>query len=783
VGSWRVPGYAEERELGQGASGRVVAAVHVVNGQRVAIKYLADRLLRDGKFLAGFRAEAALLKSLDVPQVVRLFDYAEAPGLGAAIVMELIDGVSLRQLIARDGPASPESALAVLKGSLLGLAAAHAAGIVHRDYKPDNVLVDGQGNSKLSDFGVAVRSGRDAPGAGTPLYMAPEQWHGAPATPATDIYAASAVFYECLTGTAPFAGGIGQLRRQHTAEAVPVERVDERLRALITRGMAKDPAARPANALEFVGELETTAATAYGADWESRGCDHLAARAAALLLLLLRAPTIAASGSGTSTSTTYTTVTAPRVAAKAAAKTTAKTTAKAARAKGGFGLSGMQLGIAGTALVVAIAAGAAGGWVAGKHHNAANTAPGPTRTSSGPAASASPSGSATTAALSSPACGSAPPPLAYVTTVGSALPLTTVTVRCGTGAPHAVATIHGDSAANLTWSADGTQLAWLTSKTINVAQVKAGTWTTRSWSCQNCIGLAFQGQQAVTVNGQTAGGPQQFISAAPQLLVYPQAGPGQPVTLPVTGITGQRQGSDFRLLGNVSPTELIVAYGDAGGSNMGGYQFLYQVNSAGQATEYGSGSLSQATQALNQPTGTFVDFAANQAGSQILFDMYSQSGAPCPYYTAWMLDTAHRTLSEPKPPPGGGPDGWLVQGVWFDRAGTPYASLVPNLGTCSTSTPPSGSPQPVGATPIVCTLSGGTWVQAGRGVFRAAYGPGGWLAEKTGVTSQDGSSPATLTISGGTGTPPVTVADVTTTGFRYADVFAWAPAVFAAGPG
>src|SRR5207237_763781 len=107
-----------------------------------------------------------------------------------------------------------------------------------------------------------------------------------------------------------------------------------------------------------------------------------------------------------------------------------------------------------------------------------SAAPAPTRTSSGPEPSASPLGSAATAALSSPACGSAPPPLAYVTTAGSALPLTTVTVRCGTGASHAVATIHGDSASNLTWSADGTQLAWLTSKTINVAQVKAGTWTT-----------------------------------------------------------------------------------------------------------------------------------------------------------------------------------------------------------------------------------------------------------------------------------------------------------------
>jgi serine/threonine-protein kinase len=355
-----VPGYAQERELGQGASGRVVAAVNVVTGQRVAIKYLADRLFRDPKFLAGFRAEAGLLKSLEVPQVVRLLDYAEAPGMGAAIVMELIDGVSLHQLIARNGPAGPESALAVLKGSLLGLAAAHAAGIVHRDYKPDNVLVDGQGNSKLSDFGIAIRAGRNVPVAGTPLYMAPEQWHGAPATPATDIYAASAVFYECLTGTAPFTGGIGQLRRQHTAGAVPAERVDEPLRPLIMRGMAKDPAARPASALEFVGELEATAVAAYGADWETRGHGHLAAGAAALLLLLMRAPGIAASGTGTSS--TYTTLNAPRAATKAA------------RAAHGS-LSAGKLAIVYGALFAAVFGAVAGGLVLGHYHASSSTPP------------------------------------------------------------------------------------------------------------------------------------------------------------------------------------------------------------------------------------------------------------------------------------------------------------------------------------------------------------------------------------------------------------------------
>jgi eukaryotic-like serine/threonine-protein kinase len=293
MSSWVVPGYTEEKQLGRGASGRVVAAIHQASGQRVAIKYLAPKLFRDPEFLTGFRAEAGLLRSLDVPYVVRLFDYVEEPGQGAAIVMELVDGVSLHEMISRRGATTPESALVVLKGSLLGLAAAHALGIVHRDYKPENVLVDREGASKLSDFGVAVKEGRQVPSAGTPLYMAPEQWDGMPSSPATDIYAASAVFFECLTGKTPFSGRLGQLHAQHAAAVVPVELVDEPLRGLIARGMAKDPGGRPANAMEFVTELETTALAAYGADWEERGRRHLAERAAALLLLLLGTSAVA----------------------------------------------------------------------------------------------------------------------------------------------------------------------------------------------------------------------------------------------------------------------------------------------------------------------------------------------------------------------------------------------------------------------------------------------------------------------------------------------------------
>lgn len=180
--AWQVPGYTEIRELGAGAAGRVVMARHDADGALVAIKYLSDELRNDVGFVARFRHEARVLNTLKSPHSVRLYDYVET-GAGAAIVMELINGVALRALLRSEGPTGPEAALLVLKGSLMGLAAAHSAGVVHRDFKPENVMVEADGKSKLVDFGIAVRSGNgDAP-AGTPPYMAPEQWVGGPARP------------------------------------------------------------------------------------------------------------------------------------------------------------------------------------------------------------------------------------------------------------------------------------------------------------------------------------------------------------------------------------------------------------------------------------------------------------------------------------------------------------------------------------------------------------------------------------------------------------------------
>lgn len=284
-GQWGVPGYTEVRELGSGAAGRVVLATRDHDGAEVAIKYLSDELRSDMGFVARFRHEARLLATLQSAYHARLIDYVES-GRGAAIVMELIDGVSLREILRSEGPTGPEAALTVLKGSLQGLASAHAIGVVHRDFKPENVMVQGDGTSKLVDFGIAVQAGEDAATAGTPPYMAPEQWAGTPAGPATDVYAATTVFFECLTGTRPYrAANLAALARQHQSAPVPVEEVPAALQSLVRRGLAKDPAERPPSAEAFLIELETVAAEGYGQDWEERGRRRLAALAGLLILL------------------------------------------------------------------------------------------------------------------------------------------------------------------------------------------------------------------------------------------------------------------------------------------------------------------------------------------------------------------------------------------------------------------------------------------------------------------------------------------------------------------
>ncbi|MEO3853403.1 serine/threonine-protein kinase [Acrocarpospora sp. B8E8] len=301
MSEWTVPGYREIRELGVGGSGRVVLATYESTGAFVAIKYLSERLRNDPEFLAGFQREARLMVELQDAHIVKLYEYVQSPYGDAAIVMELVDGVPLRRILAEHGTTSPEAALVVLKGSLLGLSTAHAQGVVHRDYKPENVLIQADGTSKLADFGVAALSGEQGVPSGTPSYMAPEQWSSNPASPATDVYAATCVFFECLTGRKPYrADHLAGMRHAHQHAPIPTMEVPSSVRALVGRGMAKNPMDRPPTARAFVADLEAAAVAAYGSDWEERGRRHLAELATLLALLFPLARPASAPEVGTS---------------------------------------------------------------------------------------------------------------------------------------------------------------------------------------------------------------------------------------------------------------------------------------------------------------------------------------------------------------------------------------------------------------------------------------------------------------------------------------------------
>lgn len=269
--NWELPGYTWFRDLGEGSAGRVVLAIHRATGVAVAIKYFSERLLADEAFLIRFRAEADVLSRLGDPNLVRFYEYIEsirkdmpvgAPPVVAAVVMELVDGVSLAWLIKTERSIGPEAALAILKDSLLGLAAIHSVDVLHRDCKPGNILIRDDGTSTLVDVGIAGPTAENVP-AGSPAYMPPEQWSGEPITPASDIYAATAVFFECMTGSRPF--------KSRTS----LEQVPEVLRGLVIRGMAKAANDRPQSAMAFLEEIETTAQTAYGPDWEESGRNRL----------------------------------------------------------------------------------------------------------------------------------------------------------------------------------------------------------------------------------------------------------------------------------------------------------------------------------------------------------------------------------------------------------------------------------------------------------------------------------------------------------------------------
>ncbi|TFV52406.1 protein kinase, partial [Blastococcus sp. TF02A_35] len=240
-----------------GGMGQVWRGHDTLLDRPVAVKVLRDQYAGDATFRTRFRAEAQHAALLTHPHIAAVFDYGEVPaGAGAPasayLVMELVEGESLADVLAREGRLDAARTVDVVRQAADGLAAAHSAGIVHRDVKPANILVTPRGTVKITDFGIARSASSVAVTGtgqviGTAHYFSPEQAGGGQATPASDVYALGAVAYECLAGRRPFeAENPVQIAVMHLRDEpapLPPE-VPDGVRALVGRAMAKDPAAR-----------------------------------------------------------------------------------------------------------------------------------------------------------------------------------------------------------------------------------------------------------------------------------------------------------------------------------------------------------------------------------------------------------------------------------------------------------------------------------------------------------------------------------------------------------
>ena len=254
--------------LATGGMGQVWRARDIVLQRPVAAKVLRSEYTGDATFVARFRAEAQHTALLSHRNIAAVFDYGETSGDDgeqlAYLVMELVEGESLAQLLRREGRLGADRTLDVLHQAAAGLAAAHAAGLVHRDVKPGNVLVGSDGTVKLTDFGIAwsaasVPLTQTGQVVGTAHYLAPEQAAGAKAGFASDVYALGMIGYECLAGHRAFDGEnsvqIALRQLQDVPAPLPVD-VPEQVRILVDRALLKDPAERFADGAAFAAAVD-----------------------------------------------------------------------------------------------------------------------------------------------------------------------------------------------------------------------------------------------------------------------------------------------------------------------------------------------------------------------------------------------------------------------------------------------------------------------------------------------------------------------------------------------
>ena len=268
IGS-QIGGYNVDDLLGEGGMGKVYTATGP-DGGRVALKLVKDDYARDETFRRRFYREARIAQTVKHPNVVPVLDTGEVDGL-PYMAQRYIEGMSLDEKLKRDGPLDAQTAVQVCTDVAAGLEALWAAGMVHRDVKPANILLDESGRGYITDFGLA----KDTQGSlltlpgqalGSMDYMAPEQIRGEPVSAATDIYALGCVMYECMCGHPPFAEVQGmRILWAHLQDPPPDPRTarpdmsDEFVRTLLS-ALEKDSANRPQTAGEYARMLAAAAA-------------------------------------------------------------------------------------------------------------------------------------------------------------------------------------------------------------------------------------------------------------------------------------------------------------------------------------------------------------------------------------------------------------------------------------------------------------------------------------------------------------------------------------------
>src|SRR5919202_4804921 len=260
--------YRIVRKLGAGGMANVYLAEDQELGRSVAIKILDDRHAADDSFIERFRREAKNAAGLSHPNIVSIYDRGNAEGT-YYIAMEYLSGRTLKELLVARGPTPIPIAIDYARQILAALAFAHRNGVVHRDIKPHNVLVDADGRIKVTDFGIA-RSGASQMTEvgsiiGTAQYLSPEQARGAPVDQTSDLYSLGVVLYELLTGVVPFTGDTPvEIAMKHLSQTPPAPsslrpEVPQEVDWIVMRALAKDPNERYQDADEMDADLARAA--------------------------------------------------------------------------------------------------------------------------------------------------------------------------------------------------------------------------------------------------------------------------------------------------------------------------------------------------------------------------------------------------------------------------------------------------------------------------------------------------------------------------------------------